>query len=390
MGPSLIAIVKVPTWSTEPGCLLWARHAVIRTDPAGKGVTGLLCYGAQPVVIFPLLWAVALRRCLRAASVPGCATATERVIATAFVALCARMTLQQVEGRSPWLTVSDAPAGAMVQLTDQSWSPADFSATCVYAWQGATTSWVRAPVTEGPSASGWAARVLTSPPAEGAHAVHASVRGDYVYPDVMQGAAGTVCIDGVFLTRDPRVRPHVVVLADSFEVPGAPPRGCVASGPTSPPAEGVQAAHASFGAGSGLRVKQRRASIVCHRQGCFLQPSVFGHTVLFLQAKAALRLRGHHQGCREPVGPLHHQRKVRKWRMLRSVWGGNTLYRHDLTGRHMSAGARPVVWGVHNVVMDGQQCVCQRLHCNHSGACGYCHRSVWDTGATGGSGSHLG
>jgi hypothetical protein len=135
VGPSMIAVVSVPSWSSEEGRILWTRHAVIRTDPTSSGGVGLLCFGAQPVVIFPLLWAVAMRRCLRAASVPGCATATERIIATAFVALCSRMTLQQVEGRSPWVTKVDAPAGAMIQLVDAGWNPGDFTATCVYVWQ---------------------------------------------------------------------------------------------------------------------------------------------------------------------------------------------------------------------------------------------------------------
>ena len=74
----------IPPWSTAEGQTLWAQHVTVRLPPTPDG-TAWLCFGTCPAVIVPLGWCVGLRRILRAVT-----TITERTLAIACVALCAR------------------------------------------------------------------------------------------------------------------------------------------------------------------------------------------------------------------------------------------------------------------------------------------------------------
>ena len=125
-----------PPWSTRRGQRLWARHAVLRAAPGHPSV-GLLCYGERPAVVFPLLWAIALRRRLRAGSVPGAATVTEREVATAFVAMCASMRLAQARGTRRCLVADSMSDTSIVQMVNDDTSEADYDprAECVFVWQ---------------------------------------------------------------------------------------------------------------------------------------------------------------------------------------------------------------------------------------------------------------
>ena len=123
----------IPSWSSVEGCALWARHAVLRSSEHDRAL-GLLCYGAQPAMQFPLLWAVALRRQLRVTSKPGAATMSERVVATAFVAMCSEALWVQLSGAEPWLAVCDLPAGKLVHVTSAGSELDAVDTACVFKW----------------------------------------------------------------------------------------------------------------------------------------------------------------------------------------------------------------------------------------------------------------
>jgi len=118
---------------------MWARHAVVRSSEHDRAL-GLLCYGAQSAMQFPLLWAVALRRQLRATSNPGAATMSERVVATAFVAMCSEALWVQLSGAEPWLAVCDLPVGKLVHVTSVGGPQDAVHAACVFKWVDGSNS----------------------------------------------------------------------------------------------------------------------------------------------------------------------------------------------------------------------------------------------------------